>query len=324
MDLSALIHNTSEPQTAPQEFSKEEYAAMKKAERETLWMVMDAKTEEVFQSDESMRGFLNFVAACTPQSTKNLIMLYEQNPDIRHPRTFEKWKEAGRSIRSGEKGYTFFVDQEYTKEDGTQASGYTITTAFDISQTKGPQPVEQPPRHVEELLAAMIEQSPVRLEISGQLPDKVQAQYVPKNGTIYVRNGMDEVTTFCAIAREQAHASFDTVGRTYHRQSFSAQAYCAAYIAAQKNGLDTSSFRFDAVCKACAGMDTRTKRSFISDVKSAAYSVNRGIQRSFRDMEQKMYQNDEFAIGTALPEGSKPEQGSKNKTKELKRDTEAR
>lgn len=319
MDLSALIHNTSEPPKAPQEFSKEEYAAKKKAERETLWMVIDAKTDEVFQSDQSMRGFLNFVAACTPQSTKNLIVLYEQNPDIRHPRTFEKWKEAGRSIRTGEKGYTFFVDQEYTKEDGTIASGYAITTAFDISQTKGPQPVEPPPRHVEELLGAMIEQSPVRLEISDKLP----AQYVPKNGTIYVRNGMDEVTTFCAIAREQAHAGFDTVGRRYSRQAFSAQAYCAAYIVAQKHGLDTSSFRFDAVCKACAGMDTQTKRSFVSDVKSAAYSVNRGIQRSFREMEQQMvYANDGFEIGTVMPQGQKPEQGSK--AKEPKRDTQAR
>lgn len=282
MDLSALIPNASEPQQQPlPEYSKEEYAAMKKIEREAVWMTIDTKTEEVFQSDESMKGFLNFVAACTPQSTKNLILLYEQNPDIRHPRTFEKWKEAGRSIRTGEKGFTFFVDQEYTKEDGKIASGYTLTTAFDISQTKGPQPAEPQPRHVEELLAAMIEQSPVRLEISDQLPDKVQAQYVPKNGTIYVRNGMDEVTTFCAIAREQAHASFDTVGRTYQRQAFAAQAYCAAYVAAQKNGLDTSSFRFDGVCKVGQKLDVPGKRSFISDLKSAAYSVNRNIQKKF-------------------------------------------
>ena len=65
----------------------------------------------------------------------------------------------------------------------------------------------------EEIIAAMVEQSPVQLAISDQLPQGVQAQYVPKQHTIFVRNGMDETTTICAIAREQAHASFDTVGR---------------------------------------------------------------------------------------------------------------
>ena len=42
--------------------------------------------------DASMKGFLNFMAQCTPQSTRNLLILYEQDPTITHPRTFDKWK----------------------------------------------------------------------------------------------------------------------------------------------------------------------------------------------------------------------------------------
>ena len=136
-----------------------------------------------------MKGFLNFMANCTPQSTRNLLILYEQNHEITHPRTFDKWKEAGRSIRSGEKGYTFFADQEYTKEDGTIANGYTITKAYDISQTRGPQPLP-PQQHLpEEIIAAMVENSPVPLAISDQLPQGVQAQYVPKQRTILSETG---------------------------------------------------------------------------------------------------------------------------------------
>ena len=59
----------------------------------------------------------------------------------------------------------------------------------------------------------MIENSPVPLVISDQLPQGVQAQYVPRQRTIFVRNGMDETATICAIAREQAHAGFDAVGQ---------------------------------------------------------------------------------------------------------------
>ena len=296
-----------QPQQEQPQLSKEEYAAMKQAEREEVWSRVNAQADSVFKDDESMKGFLNFMANCTPQSTRNLLILYEQNPENTHPRTFDKWKEAGRSIRSGEKGYTFFAEQEYEK-DGIKANGYTITKAYDISQTRGPQPLP-PQKHLpEEIIAAMVEQSPVQLAISDQLPQGVQAQYVPKQRTIFVRNGMDETATICAIAREQAHASFDAVGSGYYRQAYAAQAYCAAYVAAQKFGLDTSVFQFDKVCHSCAQLTPDDKRGFIGDVKRAAYSINRDVQRSFRDLEQAI-QPDEFSV--AAP---KPAKASKAKT----------
>ena len=211
MDLSKMIKNREveqqESQPDGQRLSKEEYAAMKKAEREDLWARVDAQAQEVFRDDTAMKGFFDFMARCTPQSTRNLLILYDQNPEITHPRTFEKWKEAGRSVRTGETGYAFFADSKYEREDGTMANGYEILKAFDISQTRGPQPYPAQPHLPEEVIAAMIENSPVPLALSDQLPQGVQAQYVPKQRTIYVRNGMDEMATLCAIAREQAHAS---------------------------------------------------------------------------------------------------------------------
>ena len=129
-----------QPQQETPRLSKEEYAAMRKAEREELQARVDAQAQEVFRDDASMKGFLNFMAQCTPQSTRNLLILYEQDPTITHPRTFDKWKEAGRSLRSGVTGYAFYADQEYEREDGTKGNGFTITKAFDISQTRG-QPV---------------------------------------------------------------------------------------------------------------------------------------------------------------------------------------
>ena len=152
-----MIGRKQEGQPQPeQQYTKEEYAAMKQAEREDAWAKVDAQAQETFKDDASMNGFLTFMAQCTPQSTRNLLILYSQNKEITHPRTFDKWKEAGRSIRSGEKGYTFFADQEYTKEDGTIANGYTLTKAYDISQTRGPQPLPPQKNLPEEIIAAKI------------------------------------------------------------------------------------------------------------------------------------------------------------------------
>ena len=318
MNLAELLGKKHREQTDHEipRVGKEEYAAQKKAEREAVWERVDAQTARVFQDDSSMRSFLDFMARCTPQSTRNLLILSEQNPEITHPRTFEKWKEAGRSIRAGEKGYVFFAEQDYEKEDGTKASGYQITRAYDISQTRGWQapPVRQ--YDPEELIAAMAQQSHALFTVTDQLPPGVQAQYVPKQRTIYVRNGMDETATICAIAREQAHAGFDTVGSGYYRQAYAPQAYCAAYVVAQKLGLDTSAFHFDKVCQTCAGMEVQEKKGFISDVKRAAYAINRDMQRSFREMEQTI-QPDEFSVESPKP--AKAPKAKEDKEKEAAR-----
>ena len=159
----------------------------------------------------------------------------------------------------------------------------------------------------------MIENSPVPLSLSDQLPQGVQAQYVPKQRTIYVRNGMDEMATLCAIAREQAHASFDAVGTGYYRQAYAAQSYCVAYVVAQKFGLDTSGFKFDKVCQSCAGKDAQELRAFLSDVKRAAYSINREVQRGFREMEQAI-QPDEFSVDKGkTPKAAKAEKQSESR-----------
>ena len=47
-------------------------------------------------------------------------------------------------------------------------------------------------------------------------------------------------------------------------------------------------------------MTPEEKRGFISDVKRAAYSIGRDIQRSFRDLEQTV-QPDEFSVETQKP-----------------------
>ena len=301
IDLFSLIGKKQEPQPQQEQpqLSKEEYAAMKQAEREEVWSRVNAQAELVFKDDDSMKGFLNFMAGCTPQSTRNLLILYEQNHEITHPRTFDKWKEAGRSIRSGEKGYTFFAEQEYEK-DGIKANGYTITKAYDISQTRGPQPLP-PQKHLpEEIIAAMVEQSPVQLAISDQLPQGCRRSMFPSSALFLSATGWMKPPPSAPIAREQAHASFDAVGSGYYRQAYAAQAYCAAYVAAQKFGLDASVFQFDKVCHSCAQLTPEEKRGFIGDVKRAAYSINRDVQRSFRDLEQTI-QPDEFSVAAPKP-----------------------
>ena len=241
MDLNKYLNNVapSEPQ-----YSKEEYAAMKKTEREAVWVQVDARMGEVLADAPALQEFLNFMSQ-SRNSLPNQLLLSGQNADITDARTFQQWKDAGRHIRTGEEGYTAIVGQVY-ENNGRKASGYNIGKVFDITQTRG-RPVPPPAEYqVDELIAASIESSPVPIQISDTLPDGIQAQYVPKNRTIYVRNGMDAGTTLCAIVRECAQADFHK-DYTYNRQAYAAPSYCAAYMVAHRYGLDTTAFNFDRV-----------------------------------------------------------------------------
>ena len=55
MDLSQYLQNGEENQAEPeQQLSKEEYAALKKQQREEVWGEVDSKAQEVFQNGESL------------------------------------------------------------------------------------------------------------------------------------------------------------------------------------------------------------------------------------------------------------------------------
>ena len=132
MDLNKYLNNAapSEPQ-----YSKEEYAAMKKTEREAVWAQVDARMGEVLADAPALQEFLNFMSQCR-NSLPNQLLLSGQNADITDARTFQQWKDAGRHIRTGEEGYTAIVGQVY-ENNGRKASGYNIGKVFDITQTRG-------------------------------------------------------------------------------------------------------------------------------------------------------------------------------------------
>ena len=80
-------------------------------------------------------------------------------------------------------------------------------------------------------------------------------------------------------------------------------------LTAQKYGVDVSGFSFDKVCEmqAFGQKDPKDLRSFIQDVKSAAYSIGKQVDRNLGKSEQE-FMPDEFAV----PE-EKPEKPAKNK-----------
>lgn len=150
MDLTSMIPGgAGEEKTPQQQLSKEEYAGMKKQQREEVWAEVDAQAQAVFQNGESLKGFLDFMAQCNTQKTPNLLLLYGQNPEATVVKSYAYWKAENRSPKSGVHGYTYMVSTEYEK-DGEKRTGYAIGKGFDISQMSGKPLEERPQRSMEE------------------------------------------------------------------------------------------------------------------------------------------------------------------------------
>lgn len=322
MDLNKFLNSGESPAEGEGRLSKEEYAAQKKQEREELWAEVDAKAQEVFGDGDSLKSFLDFIAQCRPQKTANLLLLYSQNPEIRQVKTFEKWKEEGRTIKSGVHGYRFIASQEYEK-DGVKEQGYTIRRVYDISQVRTKQPEPAKPKPVDDLMAALLTDNKVNVQIADNLPDNIQAQYIPGHRTVYVRNGMDDTVTFHAINRELACAALDRHDGSYSRADVSAQAYCAAYVVAQRYGVDTSGFNFDRVCtqQENGAKDPRELRSVVGDIRTAAYGISGQINRNLGETQKEVVA-EEFAIPEGKPEKAGKEKPARAKAEKAKKQPE--
>ena len=312
MDLTGMIQN-SEEQAEKQRLSKEEYAALKKQEREETWMQIDGQAQAVFQDGESLKKFLDFMAGqYNMPKVPNLLLLYAQNPEVQLVKSFDEWKHDRRSLRTGVHGYTYIIDTKYEK-DGEMRSGYAISKGYDITQTKGRPLEERPQRDIHTLLEAVLKNQNIRLQIADNLPDKIQAQYIPNQRTIYIRNGMSEITTFHAINRELACAALDQHDGNYARNRVNAQAFCATYILGKRYGVDVSGFDLEKVAgiQEHGQKDPQELRLFLNDVRTAAYGIRGHIERNLREPEQQFVTEDTFTVGES--EKKSPDKGKKSK-----------
>ena len=313
MDLTGMIQNPVEDQNSEQKLSKEEYAALKKQEREETWMQIDGQAQSVFKDGASLQKFLDFMTGqYNMPKVPNLLLLYSQNPEVKLVKSFDEWKHDRRSLRTGVHGYTYIIDTKYVK-DGEMRSGYAISKGYDITQTKGRPLEERPQRDIHTLLEAVLKNQNIRLQIADNLPDKIQAQYIPNQRTIYIRNGMSEITTFHAINRELACAALDQHDGNYARNRVNAQAFCATYILGKRYGVDVSGFDLEKVAgiQEHGQKDPQELRLFLNDVRTAAYGIRGHIERNLREPEQQFVTEDTFTVGES--EKKSPDKGKKSK-----------
>lgn len=284
-DVISSKGEATKPQASVSEkkpFDKVTWAEQKQIEREQAFNLIDTTASDVVLDGNKFKQYLDVLSKFDKYSLGNTLLIMAQNPNATKLADFEHWKENKAIIKKGEKGICILEPgEEYKREDGTLAVSYNVKKLFDITQTtatqKAPPTVKLDDRII---LKALLNNSPVPINISENLRDNVGALYKHDTKEILVRKGMDGSDIVRSIAQEMAHAYLATSldrDANYNRSENSFNAYAVSYVICKRNGIDTNNYDFTDISELFSGLDTQTIREELSGIRTVANDISNNM-----------------------------------------------
>jgi len=279
-----------------EQLSTEEYAAMKKQEREELYSVIDETATKVFADPKALQQYLDMQARLGRATVNNTLLAVAQRPDAKHIFSFDEWKDRGRSLRQGEYENAikqFRQDKEYIRDDDTTAMGYKVVRCYDLNQTYGKPYREKAilAMPIQSKIKALLTKTPVPVRLSDHVPQN--AIYDGQEKEIRVARGLDGNTLFYSLARELAHADYDkSVPDDYIHHLYEFEADCAAYITSARVGIEAplpSEIPYDLPDR-----DAEYKKALLRGIRETSCHVaDRVEQNLYTERQQQKNMNEQ-------------------------------
>ena len=265
-----LNNEPAEGQAA--QFSKEDYAAKKKAERDEVFALSDSAALDVAGDGSKFRQYLDAQSRFDRYSAVNTLLIMAQKPEATRLGDFEHWKERGGFVKPGQTGISILEPHEYTRDDGTPGIGYNVKKVFDISQVDARKIKTTPPPNYDSrlLLRALITKAPVKITGVTELQNGGGAKTDPRTGEIFVLKGMEFGDTFRCLAHELAYAE---AGRDKVTDP-GFTAYCVSYALCKKYGVDTKGYNFDGAVSVLGDMEPQEVKGELSQIRDIADVIN--------------------------------------------------
>ena len=264
--------NNRQQNTQREQFSPQEWAEKKQLEKEAVYQLIDSTAEEISENPDKLKAFLDVQARMDKYSSANALLIYSQLPEATRLKDFAGRGEDNVRVKKGAKSISILEPVEYTKSDGSQGISYNVKKMFDVSQTNGKkQPAPTLNRDTEDIVAVMVDTSPVNVELSDEMPQPgMGAFYKNEDQTLYIQRGFDDsVKLVQNIAQELAFAQLSIQSDSYSRREMGFKAVCVGYMVCKKLGVDTKSFAVNRVPSDWKDMDAKAVRAELTQMRSA-------------------------------------------------------
>lgn len=272
------------------QLSPDEWKEKKQAEKDAVYQMIDDTASSIVQDGEKFKAFLDTQARLDRYSAANALLIYKQYPQATQLKDFNDWAEEKVSISKGAKSISILEPVEYAKNDGTTGISYNVKKVFDVSQTKGKQtPAPTVNRDPQSLVAAMIDTSPVNVEIANELPHpQMGAFYDNEKQTLYIKRDIGDSVALCqCVAQELGHALLSIDSDAYSRKDMSYQAMCISYMLCKKYGVETKNFAVERVPDEWKHKEPKEIRSELSKTRTAMSEIHSRVSEELYRQKQE-------------------------------------
>ncbi len=219
-------------------------------------------------------------------SSGNILLAMTQNPGITQIGTAERWRSLGRTVKENERNRGV---QIYTK--GNFSKGYTIGSAYDISQTTGrevppPRQITEGSREMEKALEAVMNYSLVPIEVDSALPGP--ALYDSHTLELYVNPNYSEAEIFKGLAAEVTHSRIHNKGKNvyYTRKENNLDAQSVAYLLCRRFGVKCELPDLSGLTEQYQGWTAPEIKQSLSYIQDMSKQIGGSIEKSITPQNQ--------------------------------------
>ena len=263
-------------------FDKEAWAEKKQAERQEVYELADATTQEVAADGDKYTAFLDVKSRLIHYSATNALLVLAQRPLATQLRDFESWKAEGVSIKRNESHIKILeAGDNYERPDGSIGTSWNVKRVFDVSQTNSRQSQRPTPQVGDrQLLQALIHKSPVSIRGVNELPNNMGAYYDHEQDVIFVRRGMEAHDIFRSLSKEIAHAELAGADSNYTRAGAGFAAYSISYVVCKRYGVDVSGYDFSRLPDSFRDADPQSIRATLNEISDVAKDMTGRMSRA--------------------------------------------
>ena len=272
-------------------FDKEAWAEKKQQERNDVYAMLDEAIGEITSDGECFKDYLNVQGRFNRYSVSNALLITHQNREATSLANFDAWKENGASVQKGEKAILILEPgKEYTRDNGTTGVSMNVKHMFDISQTDAEPRRRQPMQYDDrKLIKALIQTSPCDIVGTDNLPQNVNAAFIPEKNTIQIRKGMSAQEIIVNLSACIADAKVCQKKISNDERNFASR--CASYIVSGKFGVDVGDYSFEDVGKVFSGKEPKQVRETLEKVRDTANEIGLGMEKAL-DEKSKSERSD--------------------------------
>lgn len=274
-ELDELFGN--EKQTTMEPYSKEDWIRQKNENKALAYEYLETATEELNNPDTVM-AYLDIQSKFDRYSVSNALLVAYQYPEATRLCDSKTWQKNHVFINKGETGIIILEPgKEYTNDKGKTVIPYNAKKVFDISQTNARprQQIKSKP-DVRVVVKAMIKTSPVPVEISGQLPEEVNAIYQPEAKKIFIKQGLDGDEIVRSLSKEIAFARLDK--GDFNRENLEFKAQAISFIITSRADFEPKPIT--ALSDKFVSLEAKKKRAELSQVRDHANTISNSIKKA--------------------------------------------